>query len=129
MNGSYLLDTNIVILLLNGDAAIRQHIQQATGVYLPSVVVGELYFGAYNSGQVASNLNRIGSFVASNVVLACDAVTAREYGQLKKALRDKGRPIPDNDVWIAAVAQQYALTLATRDMHFGEIDSLTWEAW
>ncbi len=62
-------------------------------------------------------------------VLNCDAITAQHFGQIKDHLRLKGRLIPDNDVWIAAVAQQYGLPLATRDGHFKEVDGLVLEVW
>lgn len=63
-------------------------------------------------------------FAASANVLGCDLDTARHYGIIKQRLRRKGRPLPDNDIWIAAVARQHQLALATRDAHFGEIDEL-----
>jgi len=62
-------------------------------------------------------------------VLACDTETAREYGQIKNSLRAKGKPIPENDIWIAAIAIQYDLTLVTRDGHFTEIEGLATETW
>ncbi len=65
----------------------------------------------------------------TTVVLGCDSDTARRYGEVKNALRLKGRPIPENDIWIAAVALQHGLTLITRDGHFNEIEELTVEAW
>ena len=58
-------------------------------------------------------------------ILVCDTETARQYGRIKVELRRKGRPIPENDMWIAAVALQHGLTLATRDAHFDAIDGLT----
>jgi len=62
-------------------------------------------------------------------VLACDQATAREYGQIKARLRAKGRPLPENDIWIAAIARLHGLTLVTRDQHFREVEGLAWEAW
>jgi tRNA(fMet)-specific endonuclease VapC len=67
--------------------------------------------------------------VFSSVVLACDLDTAREYGVIKNALREKGRLIPENDIWIAAIARQHDLTLVTRDEHFKEIKHLKVEMW
>lgn len=64
-----------------------------------------------------------------SIVLGCDAETARRYGEVKNGLRQKGRPIPENDIWIAAIALQYDLTLVARDVHFGEVDGLKVEAW
>jgi len=61
--------------------------------------------------------------------LLYDLTTAQQYGESKNALRAKGRPIPENDLWIAALALQYDLTLATRDDHFGQIDGLSTIKW
>ena len=98
-------------------------------MFIPSIVLGELYFGARKSRRVKENLARIDEFAVSNVVLGCDTETARYYGEIKNALREKGRPIPENDVWIAAIALQYDLTLTSRDAHLGEIDHLKVESW
>lgn len=106
-----------------------QRIAEAEAVFLPSTVIGELYYGAYNSTRVEANLARIEEFTASKTVLACDIATAHLYGQIKHLLRQKGRPIPENDIWIAAIAQQYQLTLVSRDEHFREIDGLPVETW
>jgi tRNA(fMet)-specific endonuclease VapC len=62
-------------------------------------------------------------------VLLCDVDVAWRYGEVKKLLRDKGRPIPENDIWIAAIALKHDLTLATRDVHFGEVTGLKTAAW
>lgn len=128
MNGR-LLDTNIVIALFAGEPAVQEHLGQAEEVFLPSIVLGELYFGAHKSSRVEENLARVDEFAASSSVLACGADTAKEYGIIKHALRMKGRPIPENDIWIAAIARQYGLILVTRDAHFGEIEGLSVSVW
>jgi tRNA(fMet)-specific endonuclease VapC len=129
MSGKFSWDTNIVIALFGGDVNVRQRMRQAAEVFLPCIVLGELYFGAQKSIRVADNINRIDQFAASISILDCDQNTAREYGIIKEALRIKGRPIPDNDIWIAAIAKQHGLVLVTRDAHFNEIDGLTIESW
>ena len=129
MSGRNLLDTNIVIALFAQDSAVVEHLDEAEEVFIPSIVLGKLYFGARKSRRVKENLARIDEFAVSNVVLGCDTETARYYGEIKNALREKGRPIPENDVWIAAIALQYDLTLISRDAHFGEIDHLKVESW
>jgi tRNA(fMet)-specific endonuclease VapC len=128
MAGRYLLDTNIVIALFAADASIQGRLAAAE-VFVPSIVVGELYYGARKSGKVADNVKRVDEFAADNTVLACDVVTAAAYGDVKAALRVKGRPLPENDVWIAALALQHDLVLASRDAHFNEVDRLRVEAW
>jgi tRNA(fMet)-specific endonuclease VapC len=92
-------------------------------------VIGELYFGAQKSGRVKQNAIRIDDFADSTVVLDCSLEIAREYGLIKKELRDKRKPVPDNDIWIAATARQHNLTLVTRDAHFDVIDKLDIERW
>jgi tRNA(fMet)-specific endonuclease VapC len=127
--GRYLLDTNIVIALFANEAGVQQRLAEADEVFIPSIVGGELYYGAYKSARVEENLARLDTFVASNTILPCDTATARQYGAIKNALRAKGRPIPENDIWIAAVALQYHLTLVARDGHFQEVDGLAVEQW
>lgn len=129
MNGRYLLDTNIVIALFAGDIAVKSGLALAAEVFVPSIVFGELYFGARKSGRPQANLARIDEFAANNVVLGCDTETARRYGDIKDALRIKGRPLPENDIWIAAIAVEHDLTLVSRDAHFDEIEQLKVVAW
>ncbi|MEP6794107.1 MAG: PIN domain-containing protein [Saprospiraceae bacterium] len=62
-------------------------------------------------------------------ILDCDNHTAKFYGQIKKGLKDNGFPIPENDIWIAAIAIQYSLTIATRDNHFNHVAGLSIEKW
>ncbi len=129
MNGKYLLDTNMVIALFADDTAVKDNLAKAEEVFVPSIVIGELGFGARKSARVKENLERIDEFVANSVVLACDTETARRYGEIKNALRIKGHPIPENDIWIAAIALQHDLTLTTRDTHFSEIENLKVTTW
>lgn len=129
MSGKYLLDTNIIIALFADDAGVKDNLGKADQVFVPSIAIGELYFGARKSGQAKENLVRIDEFASDSVVLGCDVETARRYGEIKYALQSKGRPIPENDIWIAAIALQHGLTLITRDAHLGEVGSLSMTAW
>jgi len=94
-----------------------------------STTIGELYYGAYKSGRVAANLARVEEFIVMTNVLGCDTATAKYYGQIRNSLRSRGRPIPENDIWIAAVAMQHQLTLVSRDIHFQYVDGLLLERW
>ncbi len=129
MNGEFLLDTNIVISLSLRDEAVMKELEEDITVFLPSIVLGELFFGAYRSARVEENLARAAEFAANNTVLVCDSATARHYGRIKSQLRLAGRPIPENDVWISAIAQQHGLTLVSRDTHFNEVEGLETVAW
>lgn len=129
MNGRYLLDTNIIIALFADDRAVKENLSKAGETFVPSIAIGELCYGARKSARVQENLARIGEFAASSVVVGCNTDTARRYGEIKNALRIKGRPLPENDIWIAAIVLQHDLTLVTRDEHFNEIESLQVVAW
>jgi len=129
MSGRYLLDTNIIIALFADEAIVKNNLAQANEVFIPSFAIGELYYGARKSGRVEANLARVDELVAGSTILGCDAETARQYGEVKHKLRLKGRPLPENDVWIAALAIQHALILITRDAHFQEVENGQTEAW
>jgi len=128
MSGSLLLDTNAVIALLSGDPSLASTLAGAD-LFVPIIVIGELYYGAYKSTRVSENLVRLKEFAKANTVLGCNEATADHYGQVQNALRAKGRPIPQNDVWIAAIAVQNDMTLVTRDAHFGAVDGLALQIW
>lgn len=129
MSGRFLLDTNIVIAIFAKDSSVADHLAQATEVFVPSIVLGELFYGAHKSSQARANIARIEEFAGDTVVLACDAVTGREYGRIKNDLRIRGRPIPENDIWIAAIATQHGLTVVSRDDHFDEVSNLAVTTW
>ncbi len=129
MSGRYLLDTNIIIALFASEASIVSNLAQADEVFIPSIALGELHYGARKSGRSQKNLERIEEFVENNTIVECDANTASQYGDLKNRLRIKGRPLPENDMWIAALALQYDLTLITRDAHFQEVENLRTVLW
>ncbi len=129
MNGRYLLDTNVVIALFSEDENVIAKIQEAREVYHPSIVIGELYYGAFNSTRKAGNLLKIDDYKNEIAVVKCDDHTARFYGEIKAQLKKDGKPIPENDIWIAAMSIQYDLTLVSRDKHFENIEGLQLERW
>ena len=129
MSGRFILDTNIVIAIFNGESSIKEYLIKADEVFISSTVLGELFFGAFKSKRSKTNLKRISNFADSITILNCDKDTAQQYGIVKNKLLDKGKLIPENDIWIAAVAMQNDLILVTRDGHFDEIEELKCEKW
>jgi tRNA(fMet)-specific endonuclease VapC len=129
VGGRYLLDTNAVIALIDGDSSMRGLVAQADEAFIPSPVLGELYFGAFRSRRVRENIGRIDDLVRWYAILSVDETTAKTYGILRHQLSDAGQPIPDNDVWIAAVAQQYGAAIVTRDSHFDAVGNLAVIRW
>lgn len=129
LSGSYLLDTNIVIAYFAQEPDILHAVNQLAQVSVPSIVLGELYFGARRSGRAIANLARVDELAQRASIVPCDADTAQHYGRIKHGLQSRGRPLPENDIWIAAVALQHRLTLVSRDHHFQEIQALQLERW
>ena len=130
MSGRYLLDTNVIIALFAREPTVLDRLAAADAVFVPVVALGELYYGARKSGRVEQNLERIDAFAAAATLLDCNQATAQHYGEIKNDLRTKGRPIPENDIWIGALGMQHDLMVATRDSaHFSRISGLRFEAW
>ncbi|MEP7364284.1 MAG: type II toxin-antitoxin system VapC family toxin [Acidobacteriota bacterium] len=127
--GRFLLDTNIIIDLLAGAQAVHSHLEEAVEVFLPAIALGELFFGAAKSGRPAENLAKIERFASGRAIVPCDLDVAREYGRVKQRLKEQGRPIPENDIWIAATAIRHEMTLVTRDGHFNAVDGLQLANW
>lgn len=124
-----LLDTNIISALLKGDISVANHIDSTSEVYLSSIVIGELFYGAEYSVKVEQNIANIKQLIATYNILDIDNDTALVYGKIKADLRKKGTPIPENDIWIASSAIQHKLKLSTRDKHFLQISNLKILAW
>ena len=119
----------IVIALFAEDSSVKEHLLNIEQVFVPSIVLGELYYGAYKSSHIEENIALIDEFANTNSVLGTNSNTAQEYGNIKNSLKNKGRPIPENDIWIASIAKQYKLILVTRDGHFKEIEGIVIEIW
>ena len=128
-SGRYLLDTNIVIAIFADEVVVQERRRNVEKVFLPSLVIGELYFGARESDRSTENLAKINEIVQQIRIIPCNLGTAQWYGIIKDQLRRKGCLIPDNDIWIAAIAMQRGLILVTRDAHFDEVESLQTEYW
>lgn len=123
------LDTNIVVDLLRKRNEAPHKIHAYNELYLPVTVCGELFFGAAISAKPVESKQDVMIFLAKCKLLDYDLSVAESYAEIRKHLQTKGRPIPENDVWIAATAVAYGLKLITRDQHFSNIDFLDVEFW
>ena len=126
---SFLLDTSIVIEVFEGNKAIADKINKLPVFYISSVVLGELYIGINRVSNKAKHLKKLNDLLKLCVVLDADSITAMHYGAIIAGLYKKGKPIPTNDAWIAAVTIQHQLTLITKDKHFNEIENLSLKHW
>ena len=126
---SYLLDTNILIFLIRKDIHIARRMLQETQLYTSVIVLGELLYGAERSINVEKGLSDVEKVQQTLTILIVDGTTASIYGRIKRQQLIKGQMLPENDLWIAATALQYDLTLVTRDHHFDWVTGLTLEQW
>jgi tRNA(fMet)-specific endonuclease VapC len=127
--GDCLLDTSVVVDHLRNAPGAAARLQAIPSLYLSTIALGELYLGALRSARPSHNRSQVDQFADLCIVLACDEATAQSYAAVKLALQQQGTPIPENDVWIAAIAMQHGLTLSTRDSHFTSVAGLALDLW
>jgi tRNA(fMet)-specific endonuclease VapC len=125
MTGSRVaVDTNIVIAFLNGDESILEKFESTDRILLPFPAKGELLFGAMCSARAAQNVDRLQKLFLQFETIHSSLDVEVRYAETKSKLKTKGRPIPENDIWIAACAQSADVPLSSRDEHFRAIDDL-----
>ncbi len=125
MNGNkVLLDTNIIIDIFTGNQKVIQKVENIKIPLVSVITIGELYFGAEKSQHTKRHLKQINEFVNISDVLVINIATTKIYGKLKNELKIKGKPVPENDLWIAAICIQHKLSLMTNDKHFLVFDNL-----
>lgn len=120
---SVVLDTSVAIAVLAGQAGVLLS-APARQFILPVPVIGELRYGALNSRRSSENLAEVERLVGQCRVLDITGNTAAVYARLRLALRSKGKPVPENDLWIAAVCVEHQVPLVTLDAHFDVVDGL-----
>ena len=118
------LDTNIAIGLLNDDLKIVEQVQPYGNFYLPVTVCGELLFGALNSVKKNSNLKKVNKLIQSCKILHTNMLIAESYAKIRLNLKQLGKPIPENDIWIAAICRVNKILLLTKDKHFSYVEAL-----
>jgi tRNA(fMet)-specific endonuclease VapC len=118
------LDTNIVIEFLNGNVEIIDRLLSVKYYFLPFVVCGELLFGAADSSRKNHNLKNVKIFINECTVIDSNLMFVEHYANTRKQLKTIGRPIPENDIWIADVCISYNLPLFTHDAHFKNVKGI-----
>lgn len=126
---NYLVDSNIIIEIFSGNKKFADKLNVKKQIFMPAIVLGELYTGINRVTNKTKHLKTLTDFLKLCNIINIDEATAKIYGELIAALYKKGKPIPTNDVWIAALSIQHSITLATKDKHFKEIDGLVFEMW
>jgi tRNA(fMet)-specific endonuclease VapC len=128
----YLLDTNAVITLIANRSPLLQRIEATEPglVGISSIVVHELYFGAYKSQRVAFNLETLRLLFADFVVVELDREDARAAGEIRAEMAKLGTPIGPYDVLIAGQAKARGWTLVTNNVgEFSRVVGLQVQDW
>ena len=124
-----ILDTNAVSALLIGDPHIETLLGASERHELPVVVVGEYRYGLMRS-KFRKKLGRLlDDLILESVILPIGVATADAYALVRERLRRKGHPIPENDVWISALALEHGLDVASRDAHFDAVEGVRRRSW
>ncbi len=124
-----ILDTNAVSALADGVTALEVAAREVRRFSIPVIVLGEFRFGIQRSRHRARYAAWLEELVEVSSVLDIDRQTASGYAAIREALRRRGRPIPSNDTWIAALALQYELPVLSQDAHFDEVAGVRRVAW
>ena len=122
-----LIDTNIYSFALRGDDEVVEVLRKAEQIGISVISIGELLSGFKGGGREKKNREELEIFLDSPrvVVYPVDEDTSEFYAEILNNLREIGKPVPTNDVWIAAIAFQNGLKLFTKDIHFKTIPGLS----
>lgn len=121
------LDTSAYSAFRRGHEDVMDVLQRAEDIVLNTVVLGELLAGFRSGRRDQENRKQLDSFLRSPRVktVGLDDETALRYSEIIVYLRTQGKPIPTNDVWIAASAMQFGLQVLTTDPHFDRVPQVT----
>ena len=119
-----ILDTNALSAVADGEVSAVELVAGADRVALPVIVLGEYRLGIAQSRHRASYESWLRQWIATVTVLDIDDGTTHSYSAIGLELKRKGKPIPSNDLWIAALCRQHSLPLVSRDQHFDFVPGL-----
>ena len=113
-----ILDTNALSAWVEGLATVEAAFRSADRLVVPSVVLGEYYFGIRQSRHRSHYEDWLRQYLPLAEIAAVTSATADAYADIRLELKRLGTPIPPNDAWIAALAHQHALPVLSNDTHF-----------
>lgn len=119
-----ILDTNALSAWADGVPAVQAPFQAANCLVVPSIVLGEYYFGIRQSLYRERYENWLRQYLPLVEVVAVTPETANVYANIRLELKQQGTPIPSNDTWIAALARQHALSVLSKDAHFDSVSGI-----
>jgi predicted nucleic acid-binding protein len=123
-----ILDTNALSALADGDVKLERALADRL-LALPVTVLGEYVYGILRSRYRTQYERWLEGRLAEIELLVAGRATAGNYAEISHELRSSGRPIPSNDLWIAAAAREHDMPIVTRDRHFGAIRGVQVISW
>ena len=124
-----ILDTNALSAAADGDPDIIAVLARAEQVAIPVIVLGEYRYGIAQSRNRAAYESWLKGLLQDCFVLDVTESTTHHYAEITLELKRKGKPIPSNDLWIAALCRQNSLPLLSRDRHFDAIAGIMRITW
>jgi tRNA(fMet)-specific endonuclease VapC len=124
-----ILDTNGLSALVEGELALQPILGKASRVAIPVITLGEYRYGISQSRDRLRYEQWLASYLPGFQILDIDERTTLSYSAVRAELKKAGKPIPSNDIWIAALCRQHSLPLVSRDRHFDAIAGLTRVGW
>ena len=119
-----ILDTNALSAWVEGLATVETAFRSADRLVVPSVVLGEYYFGIRQSRHRSRYEEWLRRYLPLAEIAAVTSATADTYADIRLELKRLGHPIPPNDAWIAALARQHALPVLSNDTHLDVVDGV-----
>ena len=119
-----ILDTNTLSAFADGVSDLRPWVQQAQRLAIPVIVLGEYRFGIQQSRFRSRLENWLEENLRFYLILDVSDDTTHHYADLRVELKQTGKPIPSNDIWIAALARQHDMPVLSRDKHFDNVRGL-----
>ena len=125
-----LLDTNAYSALRRGHSTVVALVRVADEVCFSPVVAGDLLYGFRCGTRFDLNRQDLAEFIASPFVKVVPVTvdTADRFGRIAASLSARGRPIPTNDIWIAAQAMETGAELVSFDRHYEAVEGLAWRS-
>lgn len=124
-----ILDTNALSAAADREPAALKVVASAELVAIPVIVLGEFRLGIAQSRHRGDYEVWLQEWMNAVAVLDIDEETSRHYATIGLELKKMGKPIPANDLWIAALCRQHSLPLASRDRHFDLVRGLRRIEW
>ena len=119
-----ILDTNALSAWAEGIVGVEAPLRSADRLVVPSVVLGEYYFGIRQSRHRRRYEEWLARYLPQTEIATITSATANTYADIRLELKHLGTPIPPNDVWVAALARQHDLAILTNDSHFDLVDQI-----